>query len=342
MATGGSLRETGSFRTGDGTIRIAKDRMHSMSQVAALTQRVVAAVERVVIGKREAITSALCALLAEGHVLIEDAPGVAKTQLVKSLSRSLGLDFRRVQCTPDLLPSDVTGASVFNPQSSEFTFRPGPIFANIVLVDELNRATPRTQSALLECMAEGQVSADGQTYPLDRPFLVFATQNPFEFEGTFPLPEAQLDRFAMRMRIGYPTEADEISLLERQRTGDPLETVPVVVEAQELLDAQAAVREVYVHEEVRRYLARLVRATRSHADVQIGASPRASLILFRLGQASAAMSGTDYVAPEMVRALAPRVLEHRLTLKPEARMRGIRPENVVAEIIERTPIPGGR
>ncbi|RYG36476.1 AAA family ATPase, partial [bacterium] len=202
-----------------------------MSEVAALTQRIVAAVERVVIGKREAVSNAFCALLAEGHVLIEDAPGVAKTQLVKSLARAIGLDFRRIQCTPDLLPSDATGASVFDPRTSEFSFRPGPVFANIVLVDELNRATPRTQSALLECMAEGQVSADGQTYALDRPFLVFATQNPFEFEGTFPLPEAQLDRFAMRMRIGYPTEADEITLLERQRKSDPLDSISPVVDA---------------------------------------------------------------------------------------------------------------
>ncbi|RYG42157.1 MoxR family ATPase, partial [bacterium] len=218
----------------------------------------------------------------------------------------------------------------------------GPVFANIVLVDELNRATPRTQSALLECMAEGQVSADGQTYALDRPFLVFATQNPFDFEGTFPLPEAQLDRFAMRMRIGYPTEADEVALLERQRKGDPLDSISPVVDVGGLLNAQAAVRDVFVHEEVRRYLTRLVRATRAHADVQVGASPRATLALFRLGQASAAMAGADFVAPETVRALAPRVLEHRLSLKPDARMRGIRAETIVQEILDRTAAPGGR
>lgn len=310
--------------------------------VQALAQRVVQNVEHVVVGKTQAVMTAIAALLAESHVLIEDAPGVAKTVLVKSLGISLGLTFRRVQCTPDLLPTDATGMSVFNQKTTEFEFRPGPVFANLLLVDELNRATPRTQSALLECMAEGQVTADNVTYPLEKPFLVFATQNPFEYEGTFPLPEAQLDRFALRMRIGYPAEADEVALLERIRQRHPMEDLQSVSTAAEVREAQQLVREIHVAEEVRRYIARVVRASRAHQDVAIGASPRATIALFRLAQAVAATTGQSFVTPDVVRYLVPLVLEHRLTLRPEARIRERRPEHMVADILERiaAPTPG--
>jgi len=308
-------------------------------QVAQIGATVLANVEKVVVGKTQAIQTAIASLLAGGHVLLEDAPGVAKTVLVKALSKSLGLMFKRVQCTPDLLPTDVTGASIFNQKTSDFEFRHGPVFANLVLVDELNRATPRTQSALLECMAEGQTTIDDRTYELPKPFLVFATQNPFEYEGTFPLPEAQLDRFAIRMRIGYPSEADEITLLETTRERHPLESISQVTDGPALISAQHAVRQVFINADVRGYIARLVRATRAHGDVAVGASPRASMALFSLSQAASAISGRDYVTPDVVRILAPMVLEHRISLKPEARIRGRTATNIVNDILERTPAP---
>ncbi|MEA2554654.1 MAG: MoxR-like ATPase [Fimbriimonadaceae bacterium] len=308
-------------------------------QVAEVGAIVLANVEKVVVGKTQVIQTAIASLLAGGHVLLEDAPGVAKTVLVKALAKSLGLSFKRVQCTPDLLPTDVTGASVFNQKTVDFEFRHGPVFANLVLVDELNRATPRTQSALLECMAEGQTTIDDKTYILPQPFQVFATQNPFEYEGTFPLPEAQLDRFAIRMRIGYPSEADEIMLLETTRERHPLESISAVADAETLIAAQAAVRQVYINAEVRAYIAKLVRATRAHGDVAIGASPRASMALFHLSQAASAVAGRDYVVPDTVRMLAPMVIEHRLSLKPEARIRGRTAANIVNDILERTSAP---
>jgi len=308
-------------------------------RVAQLGTTVLTNVEKVVVGKTQVIQTAISSLLAGGHVLLEDAPGVAKTVLVKALAKSLGLSFKRVQCTPDLLPTDVTGASIFNQKTTDFEFRHGPVFANLVLVDELNRATPRTQSALLECMAEAQTTVDDRTYPLPKPFQVFATQNPFEYEGTFPLPEAQLDRFAIRMRIGYPSEADEITLLETTRERHPLDSLTAVADAETVIAAQAAVRQIYINADVRSYIARLVRATRVHADVAVGASPRASMSLFHVSQAASAVTGRDYVTPDIVRALAPMVLEHRLALKPEARIRGRTATNVVNDILERTPAP---
>lgn len=308
-------------------------------QVARVAGAVVANVEKVVVGKTQVVQTAIASLLAGGHVLLEDAPGVAKTVLVKAMAKSLGLSFKRVQCTPDLLPTDVTGASIFNQKTSDFEFRHGPVFANLVLVDELNRATPRAQSALLECMAEGQTTVDDRTYDLPKPFQVFATQNPFEYEGTFPLPEAQLDRFAIRMRIGYPSEADEITLLETTREVHPLESISAVADAESLIAAQKAVRQVYVNAEVRGYIARLVRATRQHGDIAVGASPRASMALFHLSQAVTAVTGRDYVIPDTVRSLAPMVLEHRLALKPEARIRGRTAANIVADVVQQISAP---
>jgi MoxR-like ATPase len=311
----------------------------AVEQVAAFAAKVVDNVEKVVVGKTPQVQTAVAAILAQGHVLLEDAPGVAKTVLVKSLAKSLGLSFKRIQCTPDLLPSDAVGASVYNQKTVDFEFRPGPVFANLVLVDELNRATPRTQAALLECMAERQVTVDNKTYPMAHPFLVFATQNPFEYEGTFPLPEAQLDRFAIRMRIGYPDELQELQLLENTRERHPLESIGSVSSEEEALSAQEAVKQVFVHEDIRRFIVRLARGSRTHGDVLIGASPRASMALFHMAQAATAVAAKEYVTPDIVRYLAPMVLEHRLTLKPEARMRGRTPANVVHDILERTPAP---
>lgn len=291
------------------------------------------------VGKTTAIQTAMASLLAGGHVLLEDAPGVAKTVLVKSMAKSLGLSFRRIQCTPDLLPSDATGASIYNQKLGEFEFRPGPVFANLVLVDELNRATPRTQAALLECMAESQVTVDNVSHQMAEPFLVFATQNPFEYEGTFPLPEAQLDRFALRMKIGYPSENDEIALMESTRMRHPLDSIGSVVNAEEVIQAQAYVRQVFASEDIRRYITRLVRATRVHADVAIGASPRATMGLFHVAQAASAIAGKEFVSPDIVRFLAPMALEHRLTLRPEARMRGRCATDVMNDVLDKTPAP---
>ncbi len=307
--------------------------------VANLSKRIVQNVETVLIGKRQVIVNVLVSLLCEGHVLIEDVPGVAKTVLAKSLAKSIGCAFQRVQCTPDLLPSDITGISIFNQQCGQFEFRPGPAFANVLLADELNRATPRTQSALLECMAEGQVTVDGVTRTLARPFIVFATQNPIEYEGTFPLPEAQLDRFYIRTRIGYPDEDAEFSMLERLRTGHPVDRIGAIVTADEVVQAQAAVKQIFVHEQVRKYLVRVVRATRAHADVAIGASPRASIALFRTAQAMAAIRGWDYVTPDVVKQMAASVLEHRMVMKPEARLHKRTAAQVLWEILEKTPAP---
>ncbi|HEY3378717.1 MAG TPA: MoxR family ATPase, partial [Armatimonadota bacterium] len=272
----------------------ARDAAKFVHEVA---KRLIQNIETVIIGKRPVITSALIALFAEGHVLLEDVPGVAKTVLAKSIAKSIGCDFHRVQCTPDLLPSDVTGVSVFNQKLGEFEFRPGPAFAHILLADELNRATPRTQSALLECMAEGQITCDTVTRPLARPFMVFATQNPIEYEGTFPLPEAQLDRFCMRLRMGYPDEPTEFSMLERLRLAHPVDTLKPVVSVKDIVHAQELVKQIFVHEEVRRYLIKLVRATRGHPEIAVGASPRASIALFHTAQATAALRGFDYVLP---------------------------------------------
>ena len=302
-------------------------------------QQILANVQRVVVGKADVVELALVALLCEGHVLIEDVPGIGKTTLARALAASLGCSFRRIQFTPDLLPSDVTGISYFNQKRQEFEFRPGPVMAQVVLADEINRATPRTQSALLEAMQERQVTVDGETYPLPRPFLVLATQNPIELEGTFPLPEAQVDRFLIRIGLGYPSEQEENDLLVRFEREDPLPTLAPVAAPEAILQAQAAVRQVRVEPSVREYLVQVVRATRSHGAVELGASPRGTLALYRACQALAAIRGRDFVLPDDVKELAPVVLTHRILISPQTRLRGRRPEEVLQEIVDTVPVP---
>ena len=307
--------------------------------LSEFAHRARANVERVIVGKSDVIDLLLVALLCEGHVLIEDVPGIGKTMLAKTLARTLDCSFRRIQFTPDLLPSDVSGVSFFNQRLQEFEFRPGPIFAQVVLADEINRATPRTQSALLECMEERQVSIEGETRPLPRPFLVLATQNPIELEGTFPLPEAQLDRFLLRIGIGYPSEADEKQIVRRFRASSPLDELPAVVEADELLRMQRLVREVHVADAIEDYVVRLVRASRLHASVELGASPRATLALYRSAQALAGIHGRAYVLPDDVKRLAPSVLTHRVITSAQSRLRGKAASDVVTELLASVPVP---
>jgi MoxR-like ATPase len=295
----------------------------------------------VVLDKPQVVRTAVSAFLAGGHVLLEDVPGVAKTMLVRCLAISSGCTFTRVQCTPDLLPSDVSGVSVFNRKSQEFEFRAGPIFSQIVVADEINRATPRTQSALLEAMAEGQVSVDGTTRKLQQPFIVFATQNPVEHEGTFPLPEAQLDRFMMRLSVGYPNIVSEGQLLENVRLAHPIESLKAVTDPATILRMQSGVREVHVHEKVRDYLLRLIARTRDSTHLTLGASPRASMALFRAAQSYAAVQGRGYVLPDDIKALAHPVLEHRLILKPESRLRRVTTHSVLRDIITEVAVPTG-
>ncbi|HEY3080883.1 MAG TPA: MoxR family ATPase [Chloroflexota bacterium] len=310
-----------------------------MRRVQALADRARANVELVVVGKSELIDLVLVALLCEGHVLLEDVPGVGKTLLAKSVARTLGCGFRRIQFTPDLLPTDVTGLSFFNQREQAFEFRPGPVFAQVVLADEINRATPRTQSALLECMEERQVTVDGETRPLPRPFLVMATQNPIELEGTFPLPEAQLDRFLLKLPVGYPTGDQEREILRRFRLGSPLDELSPVVEVDELIAMQRLSRTVRVAPPLEEYLVEVVRATRAHPAVELGASPRGSLALYRSAQALAAIEGRAYVLPDDVKRLAPAVLGHRLILAAGARLRGRHLAELLAEIVATVPVP---
>jgi len=311
------------------------------TEVRQFTKTVMDNVERVIVGKRQAIELVLVALLCEGHVLIEDVPGTGKTMLARAVAASLGLSFKRLQCTPDLLPNDITGVSVFNQKTNVFEFRPGPVFANILLADEINRATPRTQAALLEAMQEQQVTVDGVTRPLPAPFLVLATQNPIEYEGTFPLPEAQLDRFLIRLSLGYPAEDDEIQILRNLRKRHPIETVAQVVDGAELLNLHDAVTDVHVDESLERYILAIVRATRSHPDVALGASPRGSLALYKTAQALAALRERDYVIPDDVKMLVPLALAHRLIVKPDSQLRGRTARTILAEILGRTELDIG-
>ncbi len=302
-------------------------------------RRLIANVARVIHAPPELLERCVLALLCEGHIILEDFPGVGKTMLAKSLARSLDCEFARVQATPDLLPSDITGVNVFNMQSNEFEFRPGPVFANIVLVDEINRASPKTQSALLECMQEVQVTVDGHTHHLARPFMVIATQNPIEYEGTFPLPEAQLDRFTMRLHLGYPTLAEEARMLSEHSASEPLESLEPVASAAELEAAIGAVRTMFVEETLNRYVVAILRHTRGDARLALGASPRAGISLLRVAKAHAALRGRDYVIPADVKDVAPDVLSHRVILAPEARSGGLDASEVIRESVERTPVP---
>ena len=297
--------------------------------------------EGVLRGKRRAVHLALVSLFSEGHLLIEDVPGVGKTSLAKAMARSIGGSWRRVQFTPDLLPSDVTGVSVWDRTRGDFEFRPGGVFANVVLADEINRASPKTQSALLESMEERQVTVDGKTHLLPSPFMVLATQNPIEYEGTFPLPEAQLDRFLLRVRLGYPSPKDEIDILERQQLRHPIETLKSVIKVDELKEAMDEIKKVYVSEGIKNYAVELTNRTRQNEDVYLGASPRGSLALFRTGQAAASLAGRDYVLPDDIKRMAVPVLAHRIIVGPAARLRELSAEQIVQEILDNTPVPGG-
>lgn len=309
------------------------------SSIAATAARLRDNIQRVIVGKTEVIDLALIAMLCEGHLLLEDVPGTGKTTLAKTIAASLGCTFRRVQFTPDLLPSDLTGIYYFNQKEQEFVFRPGPIMAQILLADEINRATPRTQSALLEAMQERQVTVDIATHRLPRPFLVMATQNPVELEGTFPLPEAQLDRFLMKVAIGYPSEAGENDILLRFERDDPLETLDAVVAPEDIVRMQENVRLVRVEDSVREYVVKVCRATRDHEDIELGASPRATMALYRTCQALAATRGRDYVIPDDVKTMAPYVLIHRLIVNPQTRLRGRTPEDVIREVVDTVAVP---
>jgi MoxR-like ATPase len=309
-----------------------------MEAVKSFVDTVIENVERVIIGKRDAIELIMVSLLCEGHVLLEDVPGSGKTMLARSVAISLGSSFKRLQCTPDLLPNDVTGVSVFNQKTNEFEFRQGPIFVNVLLADEINRATPRTQSALLEAMQEQQVTVDGVTRGLPRPFLVMATQNPIEYEGTFPLPEAQLDRFMMRLALGYPTQSDERQILLNLWREHPITQLEKVVDGSELLDLQERVWDVHVDETLQEYVVSLVNATREHPDLALGVSPRGSLALFKTSQALAAVRGREHVIPDDIKYLVPVTLPHRLIIKPEAELRGRSTSGILHDILENTPL----
>ena len=316
--------------------------MSDTALVHTFVQRVTENVSRVILGKEDAIQRTLLALLCEGHLLIEDVPGLGKTMLARSIARSIGCSFNRIQFTPDMLPSDVTGVSVYNQKSQEFEFRPGPIFAQIVLADEINRATPKTQAALLEAMEERQVTIDGVTHAMQRPFLVLATQNPIEYAGTFPLPEAQVDRFIMRIHLGYPDRRHEIAILDSQRDHHPIQDLAQVVDREALMQAQEAVKQVYVDDRIKEYIVSIAQATRQHPDVYLGASPRGSLALFKTARALAAAQNRDYVLPDDIKELAAPTLAHRIIVSPSARIKNIGSEAILREIMESVPVPGMR
>jgi len=308
--------------------------------VKEIAERIANSVGQVILGKSNEVRLSILGMLCRGHILLEDIPGVGKTMKAKSLARAVGCTFNRIQFTPDMLPSDITGVSIFNPKTREFEFRPGPIMAQIVLADEINRATPKTQSALLEAMEEGQMTVDGVTYRLSNPFLIMATQNPIEYEGTFPLPEAQLDRFLIRIQMGYPQPEDELRILASQQYQHPIQNLQQVVTLKELLAAQQLIKDVYVAKEVQQYIINLITASRRHADVYLGSSPRGSLALFRASQARAAMSGRDFVIPDDVKALAEVTLAHRIIVGPAARLKNITSRAIVQDILQSTPVPG--
>ncbi len=312
-----------------------------MSEIQDVTNQLLENVEKVIVGKTDAIRLTITGLLCQGHILIEDVPGTGKTMLAKSIARSIGGTFSRIQFTPDMLPSDVTGVSIFNQKTNEFEYRQGPIVAQIVLTDEINRATPKTQAALLEAMEEHQITVDGKTYPLPEPFLILATQNPIEYEGTFPLPEAQMDRFLLRISLGYPGTNYEVRMLTNQQLHHPIDDLDQVIEIAELLSAQEAVRRVTVTDEIKRYIVDLVETTRGHGEIYLGASPRGSLALFRTSQARAAILGREYVLPDDVKALAVPALAHRLIVGSAARIREVDAVDVIEEVLEKVPVPGG-
>jgi len=305
-----------------------------------LARGIVQNVEKVIVGKPEVIELVVIALISRGHALIEDVPGVGKTMLARSIARSVGCDFQRIQFTPDLLPSDITGVSFYNQKTSEFEFRPGPILSQIVLADEINRATPKTQSALLEAMAERQVTVEGVTHRLADPFMVMATQNPIEYEGTFPLPEAQLDRFFLRVRVGYPTLDQEIAILDSQILSEPIDDLTTVATPDDIIQLQNAARDVYVHDLIKEYIVALTNSTRDHPDASLGVSPRASLALMRGAQARSMIDGRDFASPDDVKSIARAVMSHRLIISPAARMRGVNGEDLVGEVLDRVPVPG--
>ena len=312
-----------------------------MADIQNFGEQVIENLEKVIIGKREAVELIVIGLLCQGHILIEDVPGVGKTMLARSLARSLDCTFNRIQFTPDMLPSDVTGVSIYNQQKTEFEFRPGPIIGQIILADEINRATPKTQAALLEAMEEHQVTVDGETHILPKPFMVLATQNPIEYEGTFPLPEAQLDRFLLRVRLGYPDFNDELKILDSQQLRHPIETLKAVAKVNDVLQSAEDIKTIYISPIVKRYIAELTRRTRQSGDIYLGASPRGTLALSRASQARAALSGRDYVLPDDVKDLAVPVLGHRIIVSPAARLRELSADRIVQEIVHTTPAPGG-
>ena len=314
--------------------------MQPVQDLAPAVQRVISNVERVIVGKAEPVTFSLIAVVCHGHILIEDVPGVGKTVLTKAIARSIGCTFKRIQFTPDLLPSDVTGTSIYNQKTGNFEFRPGPIMAQIVLADEVNRATPKTQSALLEAMEESQITIDGVTYRLPEPFMVMATQNPIEYEGTFPLPEAQLDRFMMNIKLGYPKDSDEMNILDTHQYHHPLDDLAQIMTAEELVHIQQQIRTIHVDPSIREYIVAIANATRNHTNIYLGASPRGSLALFRASQALAAMRGRGYVIPDDVKLLTKPTLAHRIIVTPAARVRAVTSTAILDEILQSVPVPG--
>lgn len=312
-----------------------------MTDVKAFGERVINSLEKVIVGKRQSLELMVIGLLCQGHILIEDVPGVGKTMLARSLAKSLDCVFNRIQFTPDMLPSDVTGVSIYNQQKNQFEFRPGPIIGQIVLADEINRATPKTQAALLEAMEERQVTVDGVTHPMPKPYMVLATQNPIEYEGTFPLPEAQLDRFLLRLRLGYPSINDEIRIMDDQKLQHPIESLQAVASGENVMKMSEAVKQVYLSEAVKKYIVELSTRTRQSQDAYLGASPRGSLSLARAGQTRAALNGRDHVLPDDIKALAVAVLAHRIIVSAAARLRDVSSDRIVQEIVLSTPVPGG-